>query len=137
MKKYFFLIVAFAMTAYAYGQQAAAQNGPVVTFEKSTHDFGDITQGDKVQHIYKFTNTGNEPLLITNVEVQCGCTKPTWPKEPIAPGAQGELVVGFDSMGKSGAQFKVVTLVSNAINAEGKKVSFTTNVLPKKETPQR
>ena len=136
MKKYFFLVVAFAMTAYAYGQQAAAQSGPVVTFEKSTHDFGDITQGDKVEHVYKFTNTGTEPLMITDVQVQCGCTKPKWSKDPVPPGAQGELVIGFDSNGKSGAQFKVVTLISNAINAEGKKVSFTTNVLPKKEQPQ-
>lgn len=133
MKKYFLLVVAFALTAYVYGQQAGTQNGPVVTFEKSTHDFGDITHGDKVEHVFKFTNTGNEPLLITNVEVQCGCTTPKWPKEPIPPGAQGELVVGFDSRGKNGAQVKTVTLVSNAINAEGKKVSFTTNVLPKKD----
>lgn len=133
MKKYFFLVVAFAMTAYAYGQQASTQNGPVVTFEKSTHDFGDITQGDKVEYIYKFTNTGTEPLLITNVQVQCGCTTPKWPHDPIAPGAKGELVVGFDSRGKMGMQNKVVTLVSNAVNVDGAKVSFTTNVLAKKD----
>jgi len=135
MKKYFFLVVAFALTVYAYGQQASTetQKGPVVTFEKSTHDFGDITHGDKVEYIYKFTNTGTEPLLITNVNVQCGCTTPKWPKDPIAPGAKGELIVGFDSRGKNGAQFKVVTMVSNAVNAEGNKVSFTTNVLPKKD----
>jgi hypothetical protein len=121
------------MTAYAYGQQASAQNGPVVTFEKSTHDFGDIVQGDKVEHVYKFKNTGNEPLLITDVHVQCGCTTPKWPKEPIAPGASGELVVGFNSTGKMGIQNKVVTLVSNAINVDGAKVSFTTKVLEKKD----
>src|SRR5690242_20400174 len=97
MKKYLFLIVVFALAGNAFAQHASSTSGPVVTFEKATHDFGDINQGDKVEQTFKFTNTGTEPLLITNVNVQCGCTTPSWPREPIAPGAKGEIVVVFNS----------------------------------------
>jgi uncharacterized repeat protein (TIGR01451 family) len=135
MKKYLFLVVILGLFASAYGQQATSKsNGPVITFDKSTHDFGEIYQGDKVEYTYKFTNTGNEPLLITSVNVQCGCTTPKgWPRDPVAPGAKGELTIAFNSAGKLGLQNKVVTLVSNATNADGNKVSFTTNVLEKKQ----
>jgi hypothetical protein len=108
------------------------QNGPVISWEKGTHDFGDISQGDKVDHTYVFTNTGNEPLIITNVQVTCGCTTPKgWPKDPIPPGAKGEISVSFNSAGKIGKQNKVITIVSNAAGT-GNTVSFTTNVLEKK-----
>jgi uncharacterized repeat protein (TIGR01451 family) len=135
MKKYLFLVVILGLFASVYGQAPAQKsNGPVITFEKSTHDFGEMYQGDKVEYTYKFTNTGNEPLLITSVNVQCGCTTPKgWPRDPVAPGAKGELTIAFNSAGKLGMQNKVVTLVSNATNADGNKVSFTTNVLEKKQ----
>ena len=135
MKKYLFLVVILGFFASTYGQTNAQKaNGPVITFDKSTHDFGDMVQGDKVEYTYKFTNTGNEPLLITSVNVQCGCTTPKgWPRDPVAPGAKGELTIAFNSAGKLGMQNKVVTLVSNATNADGNKVSFTTNVLEKKQ----
>jgi hypothetical protein len=135
MKKYLFLVVILGFFASAFGQANAQKaSGPVITFEKSTHDFGEMVQGDKVEWTYKFTNTGNEPLLITSVNVQCGCTTPKgWPRDPVAPGAKGELTIAFNSAGKLGMQNKVVTLVSNATNADGNKVSFTTNVLEKKQ----
>ncbi len=122
----------------AMAQQAATVvSGPVITFEKKTHDFGDIVQGDKVEQTFKFTNTGNEPLVITNVEVTCGCTTPKgWPRDPIMPGASADLTVGFNSAGKSGHQNKVVTIVSNAVNPEGGQISFVTNVLVKEIQPQ-
>src|SRR5690242_16603287 len=99
MKKYLFLVLILGFFASAHAQQATAQKsgGPVITFEKSTHEFGDMTQGDKVEYTYKFTNTGNEPLLITSVNVQCGCTTPKgWPRDPVAPGAKGELTIAFN-----------------------------------------
>ncbi|MBL7856838.1 MAG: DUF1573 domain-containing protein [Cyclobacteriaceae bacterium] len=137
MKKLLFLGVLLILTGQVSAQTVNAQNGPVITFEKSTHDFGDIVQGDKVEYTYKFTNTGNEPLLITNVNVQCGCTTPKgWPRDPVPPGGKAEITVGFNSAGKMGLQNKVVTLVSNAANVEGNKISFTTNVLADKKQPQ-
>lgn len=138
MKKYFFLLIVFAFAGQAFAQVAASKaNGAVITFEKSSHDFGDIYQGDKVENTFKFTNTGTEPLIITNVQVTCGCTTPKgWPRDPIAPGGKGEITIAFNSAGKSGRNNKVVTVVSNAVNAEGSQISFTTNVLEKKVQPQ-
>jgi len=133
MKRFFMLIGAVVFAATAFGQAAAKISGPVIAWEKSTHDFGDMTQGDKVEHTFKFTNVGTEPIVITNVEVTCGCTLPkSWPRDPIAAGGKGEIVVAFNSTGKLGKQNKVVTVVSNAVNPEGKQIIFTANVLEKK-----
>ena len=138
MKKYFFLLIVLAIAGQGFAQVATAKvNGAVITFEKSSHDFGDIFQGDKVEQTFHFTNTGNEPLIITNVQVTCGCTTPKgWPRDPIAPGGKGEITIAFNSAGKSGRNNKVVTIVSNASNADGAQISFTTNVLEKKVQPQ-
>lgn len=136
MKKYFFILMALVCVAPLYAQTSNAQkaDGAVITFEKKTHDFGDINQGDKVEETFHFTNTGTEPLIITNVEVTCGCTTPKgWPRDPIPPGGKGDITVAFNSAGKSGRQNKVVTVVSNAVNSDGGLISFVTNVLVKKE----
>ncbi len=133
MKKMMILAALFVSTVAAYAQTAttANQSGPVITWDKNTHDFGSMTQGDAVEHTFKFTNTGNEPLIITNVQVSCGCTTPKgWPRDPVMPGGKGELTVGFNSAGKMGAQTKPVTIVSNAVNDA--KITFTAVVLEKK-----
>lgn len=138
MKKYFFLLIVLALAGQGFAQGVTANaNGPVITFEKKNHNFGDIYQGDKVEETFKFTNTGNEPLIITNVQVTCGCTTPKgYPRDPIAPGGKGEITIAFNSAGKSGMQNKVVTIISNASNADGAQISFTTNVLEKKVQAQ-
>jgi len=89
--------------------------GPTTNMEfaESKHDYGVIEQGEKVSHVFKFKNTGNEPLVLSNVKPSCGCTTPKWTKEPIAPGADGEILVEFDSKGKSGKQTKTVTVTAN------------------------
>lgn len=141
MRKYLFLVFILGMAGHGFAQQAQStekKDGAVITFEKKTHDFGDIMQGDKVEHTFYFTNTGNEPLIITNVQVSCGCTTPKgWPREPIPPGGKGELTVSFNSAGKNGRQNKPVTVVSNAVNPDGNQITFTTNVLEKNTNPQR
>ena len=76
-------------------------------------DFGTIQQGDSPEFSFKFKNTGNEPMIISNAKGSCGCTVPKWPKEPIAPGATGEINVKFNSKGKKGSQNKTVTLTAN------------------------
>lgn len=139
MKKYFIMVVLLGLGLQGFAQvtSAAKPNGPVITFEKKTHEFGDIVQGDKVEETFKFANTGNEPLIITNVQVTCGCTTPKgWPRDPIPPGAKAEITVGFNSAGKMGRQNKVVTIVSNASNPDGAQISFTANVLEKKVQTQ-
>jgi len=128
------LIIALVSISGVYAQEASAsdQAGPVMTFNEEKHDFGDINQGDKVEHVFEFENTGNEPLIITNVQTTCGCTAPEWPRDPVAPGQSSKIKVVFNSSGKIGRQNKVITIVSNAKNPMNR-VSIVTNVLPKKD----
>jgi len=91
-----------------------------MTFETEKHDFGTITQGDKVDYDFKFKNTGGSDLIITGAKGSCGCTVPEYPKEAIKPGVSGVIKVSFNSAGKSGKQAKSVTLFCNI--KEGKKV---------------
>ncbi|MGB0424411.1 MAG: DUF1573 domain-containing protein [Flavobacteriales bacterium] len=84
-----------------------------VSFDSVEHDFGVIDEGDKVEHIFKFTNTGTEALILEKCKGSCGCTVPECPKEPIAPGAEGEIKVVFNSKGKKNSQTKKVTITSN------------------------
>lgn len=120
-----FLVLAIQVTA----QYAAT--GPVITWDKLSHEFGDITQGEKIEYTFKFTNTGTAALVITNVEVTCGCTVPKgWPRDPIMPGEKGEITVAFNSAGKIGRQNKVVTVTSNSIGKTNQ-VMIVANVLVK------
>jgi hypothetical protein len=86
------------------------KNGPVMTFEVLEYNFGTIKQGESVTRMYKFKNTGKEPLIINNAVGSCGCTVPEYPKEPIKPNGTGEIKVTFNSTGKMGQQDKTVTL---------------------------
>lgn len=135
MKRLAWLVCLFWVGSFAaQAQQKKEENvkGPKIAFEDETHSFGDITQGDKVQHVFAFTNNGTEPLVISRVMTTCGCTAPNWPKEPIAPGEKGEITISFNSAGKMGMQNKVITIVSNAANSTAR-ISITANVLPKKD----
>ena len=95
----------------------ASSESPVMTFEKTEHDFGTITQGEAVTHIFKFTNTGKSDLLIANAKGSCGCTVPEYPRTPIKPGESGEMKVTFSSAGRNGMQSKTVDITTNT--AEG------------------
>ena len=83
-------------------------------FDQDEYNFGTIKQGETVTHEFKFTNPGSEPLIITKAEGSCGCTVPTYPKEPILKGQTSTIKVTFNSAGKMGVQDKTVTLTSNA-----------------------
>ena len=102
------------------GAAAAAPVGPTtnITFKETTFDFGKIKDGDVAKHEYTFTNTGKEPLIISDAKGSCGCTVPTWPKDPIAPGKTGVIHVEFNSKGKLGPQSKRVTLTANTNPAQ-------------------
>ena len=91
------------------GEEAIA----AIEFEESVHDFGSITQGEKVTHTFKFKNTGEADLVIVSAKGSCGCTVPKWPKEPIPVGGEGFIDVVFNSDGKSGVQNKKVSIIAN------------------------
>lgn len=130
MKK---LGILFSLFAFVLVFQANAQDqasGAIITFKEKSVDFGDIVQGAKVEHVFTLTNTGTVPLVISNVAATCGCTVPSWPKEPVAPGKSAEIKVSFNSAGKMGKQNSIVRIYSNA-SEPIEKVSLISNVLPK------
>ena len=95
----------------------AAKQLPVMTFDKSEFDFGNIEQGTPQETKFAFTNTGNAPLIITNATSSCGCTIPSYPKnEPIAPGESGEIVVNYNGSGLNQVT-KTITVTANTEKA--------------------
>lgn len=101
-------------TMVAKTAAVAPADAPVISFESGMYNFGKISQGEKVNHEFKFKNTGKSPLIITNATATCGCTTPDIPKAPIKPGETGVIKVVFNSTGKMGMQDKIVTITSNA-----------------------
>lgn len=102
----------------------------VIEFNEDKFDFGNLTQGDVVHHTFSFTNSGSNPLIITNAIGSCGCTVPTYPKEPIAAGEKGTIEVQFNSSGKEGLQNKTVTVSANT-EPPTTVLTITSNVKPK------
>jgi hypothetical protein len=90
------------------------QNLPVLEFEETNYHFGEVKQGEKLTHTFKFTNTGNLDLILATVSASCGCTVPEWSKEPIKPGDEGAIKVTFNTEGKTGMQSKTISVMSNS-----------------------
>ncbi|MEO5645138.1 MAG: DUF1573 domain-containing protein [Bacteroidia bacterium] len=86
---------------------------PAMKFETEVHDFGKISQGERVSYSFKFKNIGGSNLIISEAHGSCGCTVPKFPKDPVAPGQEGVIDVEFSSEGKHGVQEKTVTLSTN------------------------
>ena len=100
----------------------------VMTFDKVEHDFGVIKQGSKVDYSFKFTNTGENDLIITDAKGSCGCTVPDYPKEAVKPGESGKIKVSFDSNKKSGKQTKTVSIFANTANGS-EKLTIKSNII--------
>ncbi len=103
---------------------------PIMSFEKTTYDFGRIVQGDVIQTKINFINTGNAPLEVVNASASCGCTRPTFPFLPIGPGERGYIGVEYNSTGKLGPQNPEIRLYTN-ISPEPVKVYLKGVVLDK------
>jgi hypothetical protein len=110
-----------------------AQSGATMVFEAETVDYGTIEQGSDPYRFFKFKNTGTEPLIITHAKGSCGCTVPTYPKEPIAPGEAGEIKVRYDT-NRLGRFTKRVTLTTNA-GDEKQMLTIKGEVVKKAEEP--
>ena len=97
-------------------RDASANKMAVMSFDKTFHDFGQITQGTPQQTVFTFTNTGDAPLIITDATSSCGCTIPDYPKNtPIAPGQQGQMVVNFNGSGQNQVT-KTINVQANIAN---------------------
>ncbi len=96
-------------------------DAPVLTFEETVHDFGEINEGDIAETQFKFKNTGKTDLIITNIKGSCGCTVPSnWKKEPIKPGEESEFTVKYNSKNRPNKINKSITITSNS--AKGRDV---------------
>lgn len=143
MRKIFFYLIAGSLVAGACnsantgkttGHETAAaatadsvKGTPVIAFEEMVHNFGNITEGEKVEYDFKFTNTGDRDLLITDATSSCGCTVPDWPKEPVKPGQSSYMKVVFNSAGKEGYTEKEIIIRANTKpeQVQGPKIQCT------------
>lgn len=126
MKKIFMCLMMTLVGVIAFAKGKAE-----ITFDTTAYDFGTIKEnGGKVTAVYQFTNTGDEPLTIVTVSNGgCGCTKPDFPKAPIAPGAKGEIKVTFQPKGRSGEFNRSVKVKTNA-GAGRKTLTFNGVIVP-------
>jgi Protein of unknown function (DUF1573). len=108
-----------------------ASNQPLTTIALSENnfDFGKIKKGDKVEHVYEVTNTGKNPLVISEVKPGCGCTAPDFTKEPIMPGKKGKITLHFDSTNFDGNVSKFADVFAN-VEKTPVKLTFTANIQP-------
>ena len=97
--------------------EVSQTGGSKIKFEKTQHDFGTIEEGTKATVTFTFTNTGTEPLVLTSVRASCGCTTPTWTKEPVLPGQTGEIKAVYNSQGRPGNFTKTITVKHNGQGA--------------------
>lgn len=122
MKKVFLMAMLAVLTmGYANAQQKndaqqqANANGAKIEFVSLEHNYGDVIKGGDGNCEFQFTNTGNEPLILSNVRASCGCTTPSWTKAPVMPGKTGTIKVRYNTNNLGGFQ-KRVTVNSNAVN---------------------
>ena len=109
--------------------------GAKIKFDKTEHDFGVINEGDVVETVFTFTNSGKSELIITSAKASCGCTVPEWPREPIMPGEEALIKVKFNSDRKPNLQQKQITLVTNT--EQGKEIlKIKAQVTPKSKVQQ-
>jgi len=99
--------------AQAAKRDANSTKFPVLKFDKTEHDFGKLEPRTNVETVFSYTNTGDAPLVITNISSSCGCTIPKdWSREPLAPGKSGQFKVKFNGSG-NGNVTKTVTVSAN------------------------
>lgn len=118
------------------GLATAAQPGALTTIQwlDSAKNLGKINEGQQLQISFRFKNSGDKPLVIQSVRPACGCTVADFPKEPIAPGKEGQITGAFDSKGREGLQHKDIYISANTVGSTEHKVSFEVEVLKKEGT---
>lgn len=115
MKKIAFVLTLLSgMIAYAQETKPANPNAPKIKFAEESHDFGTVMEGPQATFEFHFKNEGKEPLVLSNVRASCGCTVPSWPKEPVLPGKESVITATYNTQGRPGSFTKTITVESNA-----------------------
>lgn len=131
----FFALAVFNIKAQTEAVTVENPNAPEIIFETESIDYGTLEKGADGVREFKFTNTGKSPLIISNARGSCGCTVPTWPKEPIKPGESGVIKVKYDT-NRPGPINKSVTITSNA-KTPTKVLRIKGNVLVPQTSPEK
>ncbi|HYV90814.1 MAG TPA: DUF1573 domain-containing protein [Chitinophagales bacterium] len=138
MKKLFFFFMMIPAFAFSQSNNSAPTNAnpvkqdtqaPEIQFKEDAWDFGDIPQGTPVTHVFEYSNSGKQPLIVSQATASCGCTTPVWTKEPVMTGKSGTVSVTFNAA-REGTFIKTVTVLSNTGNP--KYLTIKGNVIAKK-----
>jgi len=121
-------VASMGLTSVSFGQAAEFVQGAKLSLDKEVHDYGKIKKGADGSCYFTITNTGSEPLTITNAQGSCGCTVPSWPKEPIIPGESAKMKVTY-ATNRVGPINKSVTITSNSVDGKVKTVKIKGEVL--------
>lgn len=124
-------VVAFSQTVATPSNANSipkSDESPVLQFKEETWDFGNIPQGIPVTHVFEFSNSGKQPLIVSQATASCGCTTPVWTKEPVLTGKSGSISVTYNSA-KEGSFVKTVTVLSHTGDPEY--LTIKGNVIPK------
>lgn len=126
MHKKIYLLLALVILAFNGFTQG------VIKFKEDKFDFGMVDEGNMATHEFEFTNTGNTPIVLSDVRASCGCTTPSWTKDPVPPGGKGTIKASYNSEGRPGTFVKTITITSNA--ADASKILYIKGIVdPKKE----
>jgi hypothetical protein len=143
MKRVFTLVFVIGFITYSIAQvnnniptnQNSQGTGPSIKFVETSHDFGNINEGIYAKYSFKFFNVGEKPLVIKSVNASCGCTAPSWPKNPLMPGDSNTIIVVFNSRGYGGNNFQKSITVTTNMEKDGVLVLFIRGHVIKVENP--
>ncbi|MEN9510610.1 MAG: hypothetical protein RLZZ370_429 [Bacteroidota bacterium] len=133
MKNILLTIALVGFGSCTFAQTETTPANQVLKFETISHDFGTVYEGTMATYDFKFTNTGQAPIVLSNVQASCGCTTPKWPREPIAPGQNAVITAQYNSAGRPGSFHKTISVYSDAGNYT---LTITGNVVQKPEKPK-
>jgi len=133
------LLGAVGMLLTAQEPRSGSISGPQISFDKDTHDYGEVFMHGDGNCVFTFTNTGNEPLLLTNVRAGCGCTVPQWPREPLLPGESAEIKVRYTTLNRPHQINRSIVVTSNATNRPTQVLRLRGSVIepPPEFTPEK
>lgn len=124
-----------AKNSAAVQSPSSQQNADLsMKFKNEEHSFGNVPEGPSVSYDFEFTNISKEPIVLSNVQASCGCTTPTWPKEPIAPGKTSKITATYNTQGRPGPFTKTITVTSN-VGSKVLKISGTVEKAPESSVP--
>jgi hypothetical protein len=109
------MMLALAISFSVFAQTEPETTGPQIQFDKETHDYGKVPLNGDGNCAFTFTNTGTEPLVLSNVRAGCGCTVPQWPREPVLPGESAEIKVRYTTLNRPHSINKTIVVTSNSV----------------------